>query len=52
MLLAHVLAPEGSPVLENRSAIAPRFSVTEDLLSIPKRDLAERLDGHLAVNLR
>src|SRR5712692_1479701 len=46
------LRPTARRCFTNRSAAAARFSLMEDLLSISEGDLAERLDGHFAVDLR
>src|SRR5215470_1627126 len=46
------LRPRALRCSTNRSAAAASFSVMEDLLSITKSDLAERLDRHLGVDLR
>src|SRR6266851_251971 len=46
------LRPSARLCSTNRSAAATSFSLTEDLLSVTKSDLAERLDGHFAVDLR
>src|SRR5712691_4535862 len=46
------LRPTARRCFTNRSAAAARFSLMENLLCVPEGDLAERLDGHFAVDLR
>src|SRR5258708_7114676 len=46
------LRPRARLYSRNRLAAAARFSLTEDLLPISEGDLAQRFDGHFAVDLR
>src|SRR5436190_5086438 len=45
------LRPRARRCFTKRSAAAARLSLIEELLRVPEGDLAERLDGHLAVDL-
>src|SRR6266852_5024257 len=46
------LRPRARLYSRNRLAAAARSSFIEDRLCVPEGDLAERLDGHFAVDLR
>src|SRR6266699_2668278 len=46
------LRPRARLYSRNRLAAAARCSLIEDLLPVPESDLAQRFDGHFAVDLR